>query len=73
MVAGISSDVTTVSANNTNVTAVAGSVSDIGTAVANIANINLVASNINAGVIDGIFNYGAVSDAVSSSTDYGSV
>jgi hypothetical protein len=59
--------------NDANITAVAGDASDIGTVVTNMANINLVASNINTGVIDGIFDYGAVADAVSSSTDYGSL
>jgi hypothetical protein len=33
----------------------------------------LVASNINNGVIDGIFDYGAVNDSVSSSINYGSL
>jgi hypothetical protein len=72
-VAGINSDVTAVADIESDVTAVAGDASDIDTVVANLANINLVASNINTGVIDGIFDYGAVVDAVSSSTDYGSL
>jgi hypothetical protein len=58
---------------NGDITAVVGDASDIDTVVANLANINLVASNINAGVIDGILDYGAITDAVSSSTDYGSL
>ena len=72
-VAGISANVTTVAGIESDVTAVAGDASDINTVVTNIANINLVASNINTGIISGILDFGAVDDAVSSSTDYGSV
>ena len=71
--AGISSNITTVAGISANVTTVAGDASDINTLVAALSNINLVASNINSGVIDGIFDYGAVNDSVSSSTDFGSV
>jgi len=72
-VAGNNTNITTVAGVSTNVTAVAGSTADMDTCATNIANINLVASNINTGVIDGIFNYGSVADAVSSSSDYGSL
>ena len=72
-VAASISNVNTVANINADVTAVAGDQADIGVVATNIANINLVASNINTGVIDGIFDYGAVFDAVSSSTDYGSL
>ena len=71
--AGISSNITTVAGISANVTTVAGDASDINTLVAALSNINLVASNINSGVIDGILDYGAVNDSVSSSTDFGSV
>ena len=71
--AGISGNITTVAGISANVTTVAGDASDINTIVAALSNINLVASNINSGVIDGILDYGAVNDSVSSSTDFGSV
>jgi len=71
--AGISGNITTVAGISANVTTVAGDASDINTLVAALSNINLVASNINSGVLDGILDYGAVSDSVSSSTDFGSV
>jgi len=71
--AGISGNITTVAGISANVTTVAGDASDINTLVAALSNINLVASNINSGVIDGILDYGAVNDSVSSSTDFGSV
>jgi len=71
--ANISSNITTVAGISANVTTVAGDASDINTIVAALSNINLVASNINSGVIDGILDYGAVNDSVSSSTDFGSV
>jgi hypothetical protein len=44
-VAGISSDVSTVSTNNANVTAVAGNASNINTVAGNTTNINTVATN----------------------------
>lgn len=71
--AGISSNITTVAGISANVTTVAGDAADINTLVSALSNINLVASNINSGVIDGILDYGAVNDSVSSSTDFGSV
>ena len=72
-VAGNSANINTVASNDANITAVAGDASDIGTVATNLANVNLVASNINSGVIDKVLDFGAVTDALSSTTDYGSV
>jgi hypothetical protein len=72
-VASISNDVTTAAGISGDITALVGDAADIDTIIANLADINLVASNITNGDIDGIADYGSVADAVTTSTDYGSV
>ena len=72
-VSAVSSSVEVLGPISSNITAVANDATDIGAVAADITNINLVASNINSGILTAINDYGSVTNAAVTTTDYGSV